>query len=101
MGLKWQPRRGGDAKDTHEAVHSSVNLVVDAAALALAEFHGGVNETLVRGLVGRREDERGVGGRILGLVDIDSCKDGKYQICPFLWGYSSTKSSLTLEITRI
>ena len=71
MQCKRRPDRSNSAGGTHEAIHSSADLVVDATTFALAELHGSVNETLVRGLVGRCEDERGVGGRVLGLVDID------------------------------
>ena len=57
---------------THETIHCSVHLDLEVTALALAELDGIVNEPLVGGLVRRCEDERGVGGRVLGLVDIDS-----------------------------
>ena len=63
-------------KWTYETVHGSIDLVVNVAALCLAGGDSGINEALVGGLVGRREDERRVGGRILGLVDIDSWMAG-------------------------
>ena len=58
---------------TYKAVHGSVDLLINAAALALAVLDSGVDQTLVGGLACRSEDERWVRGRILGLVDIDSC----------------------------
>ena len=63
-------------KCTYETVHGSIDLVVNAAALCLAGGDSGINEALVGGLVGCREDERRVGGCILGLVDIDSWTAG-------------------------
>ena len=61
-------------KHTHKTVHGRVSLLLDAAALLLAVLDSSIDQTLVRGLVRRGEDERRVGGRILGLVDIDSCR---------------------------
>ena len=57
----------------YQAVHGGVDLVVNIATLALAERNRSVDEALVSGLVRCCEDERWVGGSILGLVDIDSC----------------------------
>ena len=57
---------------THETVHGGVHLDVKVTALALTKLDGILDKSLVSGLVGRSEDERGVGRRILGLVDIDS-----------------------------
>ena len=59
--------------ETHQTVHGGIDLLIDAAALLLALRDSRINQTLVLGLSGRSEDERRVGGRILGLVDIDSC----------------------------
>ena len=58
---------------THKTVHRGVDLVLEVAALALAELDGIVNQTLVSRLVRRGQNQRGVGGGILRLVDIDSC----------------------------
>lgn len=72
---------------TYETVHGSIHLHVEISTLGLAKFDGILDESLVSGLVSRREDERRVGRRILGLVDIDRCivfkiasrlKDGLY-----------------------
>ena len=49
-------------------------MVLKLATLALAELDGIVNQTLVSRLVRRGQNQRGVGGGILRLVDIDSCK---------------------------
>ena len=59
--------------ETHQTVHGGIDLLIDAAALLLAGRDRVVDQTLVCGLVRSREDERRVGRRILGLVDIDSC----------------------------
>ena len=85
-------------KCTYETVHGGVDLVVNAAALCLAGSDSGINEALVGGLVGRREDERRVGGRILGLVDIDS-----YAMCVSLAVSNdlSASDALTLEVARV
>ena len=56
------------------AAHPENNyLGIDITALRLSERDSVVNQALVCGLVRRGEDEGGVGGGILGLVDIDSC----------------------------
>ena len=60
---------------THEAVHCGVGLVLEVATLLLAELDSVVNQALVGRLVRGLEDERRVGGRILGLVDIDRCEE--------------------------
>lgn len=59
---------------THKAVHGRIGLLLDAAAFLLAVLNSSIDQTLVVRLVRRGEDERRVGGRILGLVDIDSCR---------------------------
>ena len=63
-------------KCTYETVHGGVDLVVDAASLALAKLYSDIDEALVSRLSSSREDERRVGRRILGLVDIDSWMAG-------------------------
>ena len=55
----------------YQTVDGGVHLGLEVATLALREADGVVDEVLVGGLVCRRKDERRVGGRILGLVDID------------------------------
>ena len=57
----------------YQTVDGGVHLGLEVATLALCKADGVVNEVLVGGLVCSREDERGVGGSILGLVDIDRC----------------------------
>ena len=56
---------------THEAIQGSVGLRLEVATLLLAVLDGVVDEVLVGRLVCRREDERGVGGGILGLIHVD------------------------------
>ena len=58
--------------DTHQTVHSSIDLLVNAAALALSVLNSSIDQALVGGLVRSSEDERGVRSRVLRLVDIDS-----------------------------
>ena len=60
-----------------ESVESIVDLLVQVATLLLGEVDSGIDQLGVLGLLGSSEDERGVGGSILGLVDIDSCMTAK------------------------
>lgn len=57
-----------------EVVEGGIDLVVDVVAVLLAPRNGGVNELCVLGLLGGRENQGGVGGRILGLVLVDGRK---------------------------
>lgn len=59
------------AKLDEEAVEGVVDLLVNGAALFLAVGQSGVNQLGVLGLLGGGEDERRVGGGILGLVLVD------------------------------
>lgn len=59
------------AKLDEEAVEGVVNLSVDVTALGLGVGDGIVNQLGVLGLLGSGEDERRVGGGILGLVLVD------------------------------
>jgi hypothetical protein len=56
-----------------EVVQRGVDLLGERAALSLGRGHGGVQQRSVLGLLGRREDQRGVGGGILRLVLADGC----------------------------
>lgn len=56
-----------------EAVEGVVNLGVEVTALLLAVLNGDVHQLGVLGLLGGSQDERGVGGGILGLVLADGC----------------------------
>lgn len=58
-------------KGTHQSVHRSIRLIIDAATLALPILNSSINQTLISRLVGRSKDKRRVGRRILGLIDID------------------------------
>lgn len=51
-----------------EVVKCGIDLVVDVVGVLLAPRNGGINELCVLGLLGGRENQGGVGGRILGLV---------------------------------
>jgi hypothetical protein len=51
-----------------ETVKSVLDLGVNVAALALGVLNSSVDELGVLGLLGGSEDQRGVGGGILGLV---------------------------------
>lgn len=62
------------AKLHQEVVQCGVNLLLDVAAVLLAILDSRVNQLLVLGLLGRGEDERGVGGRILWLILVDGRK---------------------------
>jgi hypothetical protein len=57
-----------------EVVKCGIDLVVDVVGVLLAPRNGGINELCVLGLLGGRENQGGVGGRILGLVLVDGCK---------------------------
>jgi hypothetical protein len=57
-----------------EVVEGGVNLVLNVVAVLLAPGDGSINELLVLGLLGGRENQRGVGGGILGLVLVDGGK---------------------------
>ena len=81
MGQVWSGRI--QERDTHKAVQGSVRLVIDTAALLLAGLDGGIDQALIPGVVCRSEDERRVGRRILGLVDIDSCPMRTYKSVAF------------------
>ena len=77
--------------ETYETVHGSVGLQFEVSAFGFAEFDSGVDELLVRRLVGSGEDQAGVGRGVLipgsasqflstvqaeiylWLVDIDGC----------------------------
>lgn len=61
------------AKLDEEAVQGVVDLRVDVATLLLAVLDGHVHQLGVLGLLGGSQDERRVGGGILGLVLGDSC----------------------------
>lgn len=57
---------------TYETVHGRVGLGLDVTALGLTGLDSSIDQALVSGLVCSSEDERRVGRRVLGLVDIDS-----------------------------
>lgn len=64
---------GDDVEDLlaeldEEVVECGVDLVLDAVAVLLAPRNGGVDQLLVLGLLRGRENERRVGGRVLGFV---------------------------------
>lgn len=83
LGIKGQlgVNLGGDtagddvenllAELDEEAVEGVVDLLVNGATLLLAVGDGDVNQLGVLGFLGGGEDERGVGGGILGLVLVD------------------------------
>lgn len=67
---------GDDVEDLlaeldEEVVECGVNLVLDVVRVVLAPGNGGIDELCVLGLLGGRENQGGVGGRILGLVLVD------------------------------
>lgn len=67
---------GDDIKDllaelNEETVQGGVDLLVKSDTLLLAGSDGGVDEAGVLGLLGRSQDQRGVGGGILRLVLVD------------------------------
>jgi len=57
-----------------ERVKGAVDLVVNRAIDLLARLDGGVDELGIVGLLGSGENQRGVGGRILGLVLVNGSK---------------------------
>jgi hypothetical protein len=57
-----------------QVVKRAVNLLLDILSVLLAELDSGVDQLLVLFFLGRGEDERGVGRRILGLVLVDGRK---------------------------
>lgn len=90
---------------TYQAVSGSVNLAFEVSTLALAVLDGSIDQTLVCGLVSSRENERGVSGRILGLVDIDSCIENCYKavsrpqaICRNLHSKSPESETTTVPV---
>jgi hypothetical protein len=56
-----------------QAVESMVDLALDVATLLLAVGDGSVYQLGVLGLLGGGQDERRVGGGILGLVLANGC----------------------------
>ena len=62
----------------HQTVNSRVHLHVEITALALGVVDGTVDQSLVSGLSSSLKNERGVGGRVLGLVDVDRCSTRQY-----------------------
>lgn len=67
---------GDDVEDLlaelhQQVVQRGVDLLVGGAAVALAVLDGGIDQLCILGLLGRSEDERGVGRRILRLVLVD------------------------------
>lgn len=56
-----------------QAVESVVDLAVEVATLLLAVGDGGIDQLGVLGLLGGGQDERRVGGGILGLVLANGC----------------------------
>lgn len=63
------------AKLDQETVEGVVNLLVEGAALLLAVSESSVNQLGVLGLLGGSQDQRGVGGGILGFVLVDSWRE--------------------------
>lgn len=61
------------AELNQETVQSSVDLLRDALAVLLAVGNGRIDECGILGLLGRGQDQGGVGGGILGLVLADGC----------------------------
>jgi hypothetical protein len=59
------------AKLYQQVVKGSIDLVLNVGAVLLAVCDGRVDQLLVLGLLRRGENERGVGGGILGLVLLD------------------------------
>jgi hypothetical protein len=64
---------GNDVEDLlaeldQEVVEGGVDLIVHRTALLLTLVNGGVDQAGVLGLLGGSQDERRVGGGILGLV---------------------------------
>lgn len=62
------------AKFDQETVKSEVDLGVGIATLLLGVGNGIVNQLSILGLLGSGEDERRVGGGILGLVLVNGCE---------------------------
>lgn len=59
------------SKLDEQSVHGVGDLVIDGTSLLLGPFDGRVDELGVGRLVDGGEDEGGVGGSVLGLVDGD------------------------------
>lgn len=85
LGVKGQAgvNLGGDAagddlqdlaaKLDQDGVEGGIDLLVEGAALLLADGNSLVNQLGVLGLLGRGQNQRGVGGGILGLVLGNGC----------------------------
>jgi hypothetical protein len=69
---------------TYESVKSVVCLSLKISILFLGIFNSGINEMRIGGLVGRSQDQRGVGRRIL-------CKDRERML-----SFESTATNLRL-----
>lgn len=89
--------KGNGGAYTHQTVHGRARLSLNIATLLLAVLHSGINKTSIARLSRRREDERRVGGRILGLVDVDCCTSMSDR--RITW--SPKRIELTLEVTRV
>lgn len=74
--LSWDNLEDLLSELDEEAVESSVNLGVDVrSTVLLAVSDGHIHKLGVLRLLGRSEDQGGVGGGILRLVLADSCLD--------------------------
>lgn len=56
-----------------QTVEGGIDLLVDGAAALLAVRNSGIDEAGVFRLLGRGQDQGGVGGGVLGLVFADGC----------------------------
>lgn len=56
-----------------ETVESGLNLLIEGLSVLLAVGNGSVDKSGVLGLLGSSENQRRVGGGILGLVLANSC----------------------------
>ncbi len=59
---------------THQSVHGSVGLIVQATTFGLSVFHGGIDDAGVTRLSGGSQDQRGISSSILEyrLVSVEN-----------------------------